>query len=418
MNVDRTVYVEADAAEPVKVLGGVGYTDLEGTREEVHRIAIASDNYQNWRIRTSPDDGASWSGFTPLDSVNVQREDGGIVTFPGPPYVDPATGICYRSIMKRLWPGLPIYTFDWSNHLHPFCDHVFVQENGPAVGDSHTGMTTATPEESDATADIPKDAGEPRFVELQYERFDARFDPDNPFAEPFLTHNRAYRGQSFCFDGRGGVFHPMVCQPEKYERGQTRGGVVLMRRERDGGWHPSNQRYVTPEVSSRGLLEPDAAILSDGRVLIVCRGSDTPTTEGRKWMTWSEDGGRTLAPVEEFRYASGKRFYSPSSIHRFFRSRKNGRLYWIGNISDDPPRGNDPRYPLVIGVIDEERMGLIEESIEVIDTRRDGEPDSLSLSNFYLLESRDSLDLELFMTRMARTDGWLGSVYRYVIPIG
>ena len=394
MTVYRELYIRADTTDTAQILGSVGYLDSGLTREEIHKTSQQSDNYQNWRVRISPDNGRSFGAFEPLDWVNVQLESGGIATYPGVPQVDPATGIRYRSIMKRFWPEKELYTFDWSTHEHPFHDHVFVSE-----------------EHREGSSDD-------RSVEMRYERFDTSFDPEDPFQPGFLTSNRCYRGQSFCFDQNTRAYHPVVCRPSKYEYGHTRGGVVLMRRDPDGSWSPSNQRYVSPDVSSRGLLEPDAAVLNDGRILIVCRGSDTPSTEGRKWMTWSEDSGRTLEPIEEFRYASGKRFYSPSSIHRFFRSTKNGVLYWIGNISNGPPSGNNPRYPLAMGMIDEDRMGMTDDGVTVIDDRATEEPESLSLSNFFLLENRETLDLELYLTRhAAKSTTWYSSVYRYVIGI-
>jgi hypothetical protein len=394
LRVGRDVYVQAQSAETAEIIGGIGYLDSGNAREEIHKTSASSDNYQDWRRRVSADNGATWRDFELLDGVNVQLPAGGIATYPGSPQVDVVSGIRYRSIMKRFWPDNEIYTFDWATHEHPFHDHVFVLE------------------------ETPQDDSKSRYIEMKYENEERSYDPEQPFQSGFVKVNRAYRGQSFCFDGEGGAFHPMTCRPAQHEYGHTKGGVILMRRTPDGSWLSSNQRYVSEDISSRGMLEPDASILKDGRILIVCRGSDTPKCPGRKWMTWSEDGGEHLAPIEEFRYADGKRFYSPSSIHRFFRSTKNGSLYWIGNICNEPPSGNNPRYPLLIGVIDETKMGLIEESIEVIDDCGPDEPQSLSLSNFYLLENRDTLDIELYMTRMASRDqSFLASAYRYVISI-
>ncbi len=382
---ERELYIESDGAEEARLLGGVGYVDADLTREEILRTSSSSDNYQNWQVRRSPDNGRTWSAPEPLAGVNVQLAGGGIATYPGAPFLDPISGVCYRAVMKRIWPGNELYTFDWATHEHPFHDHVFIQENdGPPL-------------------------------ELHYEE-SPEHDSDHPFDEAFLFYNRAYRGQSVCFGAGGLVYHPMVCRPYDACYGLTNGGIVLMRREPDGRWLSSNRRFVSPEISSRGLLEPDAAVLADGRVLIVCRGSDTEHTEGRKWFTWSEDAGRTLAPVEEFRYSNGDRFYSPSSIHRFIRSNRNGLLYWIGNVCEDPPSGNNPRYPLCIAVVDEERPGIIRETMRVVDDRAPGEPESLSLSNFYLVEDRESLDLEIYMSRTAdrrSAPDWISSVYRY-----
>jgi hypothetical protein len=195
------------------------------------------------------------------------------------------------------------------------------------------------------------------------------------------------------------------------------GGLVLMRNKAGTDeWVPSNTVYLPPEVSSRGVLEPDAAVLTDGRILVVVRGSDTPRTPGRKWMTWSDDGGRTLRPLEEFRYNDGSRFYSPSSIHRFIRSGRNGKLYWITNIVPEPPSGNRPRYPLQIAEIDEDSVSVKRNSLTAVDDREPGEPDIIQFSNFHVIENRETLNFEIYMTRLGEdpADPRKSGVYRYV----
>jgi hypothetical protein len=383
--IQRRCYIEAKREGEAALIASVGYTGGALEREEILKTSTASDDYRNFRVRHSMDNGRSWPEEEVLEGVTVQREEGGIVTYPGNPMFDQSTGRLYRFMMKRIWPGNELYTFDWDTGEHPFHDHVFVSENG----------------------------GEPQC--LRYEK-GPEFNNDDPFDETYAETNRAYRGQSICFNEEGMGFYPMACYRQGAGYGLTKGGVVLMRRNVDGLWSPSNQLYISPDISSRGLLEPDAAVLKDGRILIVCRGSNTATTAGRKWMTWSDDGGQTIAPVEEFRYADGNRFYSPSSFHRFIRSTKNGKLYWIGNICDEPPEGNLPRNPLFIGEINEVKMGLERESLEVIDQRAEEEPESLNFSNFQILENRESLDVEIYMTRGAAFEepGWRSSVYQYI----
>ena len=190
-----------------------------------------------------------------------------------------------------------------------------------------------------------------------------------------------------------------------------------MRREPSSGeWRPSTQEYLSPERSARGLLEPDAAVLKDGRVLVVCRGSNTATTPGRKWFSISADGGRTLSRFEALRYDDGSPFYSPSSIHTFVRSSKNGRLYWLANIVDGPPSGNGPRYPLVLAEIDEEKVAVRKDRLTTVDERGMDEPVALQLSNFSVLEDRETQNIEIYLTRLGENPEhfWQGAVYRYV----
>ena len=379
---DRTVHLPA-AGEDLAQWCQVSYTDGALTRREILRTSGASDAYHDWHERISPDNGRTWSAPRLIADVVCQRSDGGLVTYPCGNHYDPASGIRYEKRMRRLWPGLEVYTFHWEGHRHPFNDHTFVVEDG-------------------------------REVLLRYEE-GPDYDPENPFDPEFCRTNRAYLGVGMAFAADGTAYYPLVCQPEK--RGHTTGGLVLMRRDpATGRWAASNQQYVAPEISSRGLLEPDVAVLQNGHLLVVARGSNTETTPGRKWSTVSTDSGATLAPLEEFRYDDGSSFYSPSSIHTFVRSSKNGRLYWLANIAPEPPDGNSPRYPLYIAEIDEDKVAVRKESLVRVDDRREGEPDRVQLSNFSVIENRETLDIEIYLTRIGEVPDhfWQGAVYRYI----
>ncbi len=133
----------------------------------------------------------------------------------------------------------------------------------------------------------------------------------------------------------------------------------------------------------------------------------------------SEDGGRTLSPVAEWKYDDGDRFYSPSSIHRFLRHSQKGKLYWVGNICGDPPSGNSPRYPLIIAEVDETIPALKRETVTVIDTKAPGESPKLQLSNFSLLENRETHDIEIYLTRLGADpdDFWGSDAYRYTLRL-
>ena len=243
------------------------------------------------------------------------------------------------------------------------------------------------------------------------------FDPAAPFAPAFCVSNRAYPGSGMTFAPDGTAYYPFVAYRPGAEYGFTRGGVRLARRDpATGQWTASAPQYIAPEWSSRGLLEPDVARLRDGRLLVVCRGSDTPTTPGRKWRCLSTDDGRTLSPVEEFRYDDGSRFYSPSSIHRFFRATRNGRLYWLANIVAEPPRGNMPRHPLYLAEIDEAKAAVIKDSLVLVDERRAGEPNRVQLSNWSQLEDRETLNWEFYLARLGEhpTSQWECGVTRYI----
>ena len=387
----------ASAGEDNALWIGVSYIDADLTRQEIHSTSSAADAYLNFQRRVSQDNGKTWGPFEPLERVTLQLPEGGMVTYPGENTFDPVLDILYQISMRRLWPGGEMYTFDWKTREHPFNDHTFVTENG-------------------------------RKRELKYQP-GPDFDPENPLDSTYCLTNRAYLGQRVVVDKDGTAYFPMVCYRSGEENVINKGGVILMRRDPvTGEWTPSNQRYISPNISSRGLDEPDVTILTNGNLLIVCRGSNekglSPTTypdslEGRKWYLLSTDGGRTLSPAQEFTYDDGSRFYSPSSIHMFIRSSKNGKLYWIANIVEDVPEGNTPRYPIYIAEIDEEIPAVKKNSLVIIDDRKENEPEELQLSNFSILENRETLDIEIYITKIGQIADhfYQGAVYRYHVTV-
>ena len=124
---------------------------------------------------------------------------------------------------------------------------------------------------------------------------------------------------------------------------------------------------------------------------------------GRKWISISKDGGKKWSQVSDLRFDTGEQFYSPSAFSKMIRSSKTNKLYWIGNISDTPPKGNAPRYPLVIAEIDEVNNALRKDTLTTIDARGPSDTAALQLSNFSLLEDRETKQLEIYLTRHRRT---------------
>ena len=186
-----------------------------------------------------------------------------------------------------------------------------------------------------------------------------------------------------------------------------------------GTWHPAAKDYqwtpgkivtIPPDKSAK-LVESEVAELQDGRVLVVWRGVNTSTTPGRKWYSISTDGGMTLSPVAELKYDDGSSFYSPESFHRMIRSRRTGKLYWIGNITAEPPDHSSPRYPLVIAEVDEttEIPSLLKSTVSVIDTRQPDQQEAIQFTNFSLLEDRETEHLQLYMTVN------FDNVYKYIV---
>lgn len=159
-------------------------------------------------------------------------------------------------------------------------------------------------------------------------------------------------------------------------------------------WELSQLVKADPKRSTRGMIEPTLAEMPDGRVLMVMRGSNDAkgTLPGYRWYSVSSDSGRSWTQPQPWTYAGGESFFSPSSCSQLIRH-TSGRLYWIGNVSPSNPRGNAPRYPLVIGEVDPTSLLLRKETICTLDDYTEGDADYLSFSNFYAREDRATHDI-------------------------
>jgi hypothetical protein len=166
-------------------------------------------------------------------------------------------------------------------------------------------------------------------------------------------------------------------------------------------WQSSARVTPDPERTTRGLIEPTLRVLDDGRVLMVMRGSNDvkPELPGVKWFATSRDDGQSWSTPAPWTYDDGEPFFSPSSCSQLLQH-SSGTLLWLGNISPQNPRGNHPRYPLVMGIVNRESGLLIRASLRVVDTRNEGESEMLQLSNFYAREDRETTEIVLHGTRL------------------
>lgn len=174
----------------------------------------------------------------------------------------------------------------------------------------------------------------------------------------------------------------------------------------------SNPVMLSDLQSSRGVMEPTLVRLNSGRLLLVFRGSTLqldcwhtridPGAPGYRWYAVSDDDGRSFSPSMPWHFDDRTAVYSPASISSLFRSTKTGKLYFIGNIADDPSLidGNTPRWPLQICEVDEDYGFLRRDTLTVIDTKREHESFYVELSNFNLLENRETMDLEIRLSKI------------------
>ncbi len=184
-------------------------------------------------------------------------------------------------------------------------------------------------------------------------------------------------------------------------------------------WEMGDVIRGDPDRSTRGMDEATIGELDGGRLILVMRGSNDRKHEipSYRWVSFSTDGGWKWTKPEPWTYDSGQPFFSPSACSQLL-AHSSGRLYWLGNITAENPKGNRPRYPFQVAEVDRASGRLIRGSVRVVDDLQRGENPLLTLSNFFAREDRRTREICLHMTRLfALPDGWLGDAMLYRIPV-
>ena len=394
----------------------------QGLRREEGRALVRSSDWSDTvRRRTSEDNGRTWSEW---ELVYEQAPTQGEFTQSGGPSqrgtgpYDPVSGRLIKPVFQRVVQGDPRVAMKaiWSgNRL--FCDHGFYQLSG----------------------DDGRTWGDAR--QLMYEDGPA-FDPDDWGNPEYFRTNEMYIGRAIAVSNGTVVISATVPVPHRdeedekvpsvfpnnYREGCVAGVMCFVGRwnggRQDYGWTASESICLPRRVSTRGLVELDLSELTNGHLLLLMRGSnvglDPVACPGRKWFSVSRDGGLTWSKPGDIRYDTGEQLYSPASISRTIRSTKTGKLYWAGNIPDAPPDGNSPRYPLQIVEIDEDGPSFRKDTVTVIDDRHPAhDSEHVQLSNFSLLENRETQEMEVYLTRLGArgsgADTWTADAYRYTL---
>lgn len=165
-----------------------------------------------------------------------------------------------------------------------------------------------------------------------------------------------------------------------------------------GGW-----LRIDHNLSTRGLSEPTIVETNTpGRFAMVCRGSNLANLSlpCHAWVSFSNDYCQTWSAPQPFKYSNGNSFYVTTAQSALFKSRTNGKTYWIGNLNTVNPAASHPRYPLVIGEVDLDNFGLIEDSVVEIDNFQTGKDQTtVQLSNFKILEHKVDEEIIVYFTR-------------------
>jgi hypothetical protein len=185
--------------------------------------------------------------------------------------------------------------------------------------------------------------------------------------------------------------------------------VVLIGTWTDPGrlkWAVSQRVRGDPARTTRGLIEPTLSEFSDGRILMVMRGSNGGKADpshrlpSYKWFSISKDGGQTWNEPAPWTYDDGRPFFSPSSMSTLF-AHSSGRRLWVGNLSPTNCAGDLPRWPLVIGEVDSKTLLLVRETILTVDTHQpeDNAQGRLDISHATLYEDRKTGEVGLTYPR-------------------
>jgi hypothetical protein len=390
-------------------------------RMEIHAEEARVDVPSGCLMRLSVDNGRTWSAFEPLPATLSHPAGVEVWEGSGPRTFDPVAGVLVEGWLRQIQQAVAAEAGPPPPWVAPPLEGDRVPEG---AGTRQASYCIGKRYNDFAYYRLSRDFGRtwspPR--QFVYEEGE-EFDPADPLKPAFLKRNQAYFGSNFARHS-GRLVHCLVHTSVPGDLPHNRRGSLCAA----GAWDAEAGDYrwtcgravtVPEEVSAGGLDEPSLAELRDGRLLAVWRGTNTRTTDGRKWFSTSEDGGMTLSPVRELAFDDGSRFYSPSSIHHLIRHSVTGRLYWIGNISEVPPRGNWPRYPLVIAEVDEDRPAIRRSTVSVIDTRAPGQTAYVEFSNFSVLEDRESHRIELYLTAYGERLEHINSAdcCRYVVEL-
>lgn len=369
----------------VGVMGGSYYTEKTGGRLiSIHSLTSRSDTVDEAFVRSSEDNGRSWSTPTPW-AMKFDHTDGTGRRHPRGGYVDPASGR---------------YVSVWTEGVLPTDDPLEGMRNWAL----HYSVST--------------DGGRTQVVNEQIIHDGAEYDAVHHLPGVHKGGSCVMigdLGQRPLTRSDGVLLIPVQSTPSDADGNYVNPGagftytdcLLLMGRWQGDHlrWSCSERIVGEPARTTRGLIEPTIAELADGSILMVMRGSNDAAHElpGHKWMTRSLDGGQTWSKPEPWTYNDGYAFHSPSACSQLIPC-SDGRLLWMGNICAQNPQGNRPRYPIVLGEVDRSTGLLIRDSVLIVDDRRDGEHELLTLSNFYTRQDRETGDLLLHMPRFFAAD--------------
>ncbi|MHC4402071.1 MAG: sialidase family protein [Planctomycetota bacterium] len=407
VNVKKEIYVANTV--PKKAPWVYVFPGRDGYREEIHtvwshesQVRGYGDSPREPRRRISHDNGKTWSPLTALPPMMTRLD----------------------KVTVLDWKFCGIYDPSSDRLVSLSIHHVRDMRQGPPRMIYNHALVRTSADEGHTYG--------PAQV-LKYEAGDD-LDQENVLNPKFLENNTAYPGQSTLRHSNGSLLIPVTNtripsdvedEPSPRARWPSKGTIGSLcfvgrwsEKREQYVWNSGKPVWLPRTIAFNGLLEADVAELADGRVLIVWRITKSRDGKAHKWFSVSSDGGMTFSEPQIFGYSDGTRFFSASNFHRLVRSQKTEELYWIANITPhNPTNPGHPRYPLVIVEVDEDAVALKKETVTEIDTRQLGEGERMQLSNFWLIENRESLELEIYLTRLHENpeEMFTANAYKYTL---
>ena len=391
---------------------------------ETRSVQCESDYTNEAYTRISHDNRKSWSSWKDTIEAGIQPKDNGEIM-----WIDPFADVLYNPVhnhyvsmvMQRLFPRghEEYYKLLWAGGAGCI-DHTFI----------HVSTDLETWNE----------------LELVTYEDGADYDDENWLNPDYTQNNLAYCGCNMEILENGDILFPIgarvtsCCAILGIEAADIFpscphivNGLIVVR----GIWNRESNRYdfvsskpvvISDLKSSRGVDEPTIIQLKNGRIVVVFRGANTnmpawntrlePGTPAYKWYTYSDDGGKTFSDPVPYRFDNGEPVYSPASISLFLRSIKDGKSYWIGNVTPSDTKGSFPREPLSIAEVDEESGFLKKDTYAVIGQRDpEVESDQVQLSNFSIFQDRETKRLELYLTKVGsnKEEVFSADAWKYTI---
>ena len=400
--------------------------DRNGVLHEERITACECDYHDSQSSRFSTDHGKTWSEWEVhcVDQGQGQGRRGKIPGTDGDELISFDEGAVFNYFNGSTTPSL--YDPNTGCEISATAQHYHIR--GHDVGYFEWWETGADNWRPHAYLVVKHPDGRKVTRLLELEEGGADFDPANPRNPAFLDKNRGtaqdvrmlsngeivfyqFANMEICCKRAGVDVNTFFPSCPKFQMGLLLGHLHWNEEKQDYDITYSNPIMLSDLQSSRGVMEPQMEELPDGRLLIVLRGSNTVAPQwntrigahapGFKWFTISNDGGKTFPPLMPWYFDTREVVYSPATMCRFFRSSKNGKLYWMGNVYKDAWRieGNSPRNELYICQVDDEECCLIKDTLTLIDTMRGDETD-VELSNFTVLENPLTQQLELRLTKV------------------